>query len=154
MAAWPGLSLNCAACWGWRDVGRTTTPCAAYLVRHAFIVEMEGQVMKTPDPTKAESSAPNSANFTGTDNPRHLRTITVLLRRPVSRQELDTVAGASNSPELVAELRRRGLDVPCERINFIDRDGYPCRPGVYSLSNADRRKVRQWQTKQDIQRRG
>ena len=104
--------------------------------------------MKTPDTTKkAESSAPNSAKFTGTDNPRHLRAITVLIRRPVSRQELDSVAGASNSPELVAELRRRGLDVPCERINFIDRDGYPCRPGVYSLSPADRRKVYQWQAK-------
>ena len=103
--------------------------------------------MKTPDSTKAESSAPNSAKFTGTDNPRHLRAITVLSRRPVSRQELDSVAGASNSPELVAELRRRGLDVPCERINFIDRDGQPCRPGVYSFTAADRRKVYQWQTK-------
>jgi hypothetical protein len=110
--------------------------------------------MKTPDSTKAESSAPNSAKFTGTDNPRHLRAITVLMRRPVSRQELDSVAGASNSPELVAELRRRGLEVPCKRINFIDRDGYPCRPGVYSFNTTDRRKVYQWQTKQESQRRG
>ena len=111
-------------------------------------VSMEGRAMKTPDPTKkAESSAPNSAKFTGTDNPRHLRAITVLIRRPVSRQELDSVAGASNSPELVAELRRRGLDVPCDRIHFIDRDGKDCRPGVYRLSDADRRKVHQWQAR-------
>ena len=39
--------------------------------------------MKTPDPTNAESSAPNSAKFTGTDNPRHLRAIDALLRRPI-----------------------------------------------------------------------
>jgi hypothetical protein len=103
--------------------------------------------MKTPDPTKAESSAPSKRKFTGTDNPRHLRAITALLRRPVSRQELDSVAGASNSPELVAELRRRGLDAPCERINFIDRDGYKCRPGVYSFTNADRRMVYAWMAK-------
>lgn len=102
--------------------------------------------MRTPDSTKAESSAPNRPKFTGTDNPRHLRAITALMRRPISRQELDSVAGASNSPELVAELRRRGLEVPCERIRFIDRDGCPCRPGMYSFTASDRRKFYQWQT--------
>lgn len=100
--------------------------------------------MKTPDPTKAESSAPNSAKFTGTDNPRHLRAIDALLRRPIPREALDRIAGASNSPELIAELRRRGLEVPCERISFTDRDGKECRPGVYSLTKADRRKIYQW----------
>lgn len=102
--------------------------------------------MKTPEPSYENPSAPNSAKFTGTDNPRHLRAIAVLMRRTVSRVELDTVAGAANSPELVAELRRRGLDVPCERISFIDRDGKSCRPGVYRFSDSDRRKVRQWMT--------
>lgn len=105
--------------------------------------------MNTPDPTKAESSAPNKRNFTGTDNPRQLRALAVLLRRPVSREELDHIAGCSNGPELVAELRRRGLDVPCERIRFIDRDGFTCRPGVYSLTIADRRKVHAWLAKRE-----
>ena len=103
--------------------------------------------MKTPRPAKAEQSAPNKRDFTGTDNPRHLRALTVLLRRPVPREQLDSLAGASNSPELVAELRRRGLEVPCERIRFIDRDGFTCRPGVYSLTTADRRMVYAWQAK-------
>ena len=57
------------------------------------------------------------------------------------RESLDREAGCSNSPELVAELRRCGLDVPCERISFIDRDGRKCRPGVYSLTASDRRKI-------------
>ena len=103
--------------------------------------------MKTPRPAKAEQSAPNKRNFTGTDNPRQLRALAVLLRRPVSREELDHIARCSNGPELVAELRRRGLDVPCERIRFIDRDSFACRPGVYSLTLADRRKVFAWMAK-------
>ena len=103
--------------------------------------------MKTPDPTKAESSVPSKRKFSGTDNPRQLRALTVLLRRPVPREQLDSLAGASNSPELVAELRRRGLEVPCERIRFIDRDGYICRPGVYSLTIADRRMIYAWMAK-------
>ena len=100
--------------------------------------------MKAPDPTKAESSAPNRPKFTGTDNPRHLRVIQALLTRPLPREQLDSVAGASNGPELVAELRRRGLDAPCERIRFIDRDGKVCRPGVYSMTLTDRRRVYAW----------
>lgn len=120
---------------------------------------LEGRKLKTPATTTAMTSAPYSANstgsvptatarkFTGTDNPRHLRAIHALLRRPVSRQELDSVAGAANSPELVAELRRRGLDAPCERISFIDCDGNPCRPGVYSFTIGDRRAVYAWLAK-------
>lgn len=110
---------------------------------------------KTPTPSTADGAFQNHqpadfikpARFTGTDNPRHLRAIAALLARPLTRENLDSVAGASNSPDMVAELRRRGLDVPCERIHFIDRDGRDCRPGVYHLSAADRRKVHQWQAK-------
>ncbi len=82
--------------------------------------------------------------FTGTDNPRHLRAIAALLRRPMPRESLDHEAGCSNAPELMAELRRRGLEAPCQRLRFIDRDGIICRPGVYSLTTADRRKVYAW----------
>lgn len=85
-----------------------------------------------------------SARFTGTDNPRHLRAIAALLRRPMPREALDSAAGTSNGPELVAELRRRGLEVPCERISFIDRDGRICRPGVYSFTERDRRRLFRW----------
>ena len=100
--------------------------------------------MKTPTATTVTMSAPSKRKFSGTDNPRHLRAITAMLRRPISRKELDSVAGASNSPELVAELRRRGLDAPCERISFIDRDGFKCRPGVYSFTTGDRRAIYAW----------
>lgn len=82
--------------------------------------------------------------FQGTDNPRHLRALQALLRRPVPRETLDKIAGCSNGPELVAELRRRGLDVPCTRISFIDRDGKKCSPGVYQLTQTDRQRIYRW----------
>ena len=80
--------------------------------------------MKTPQLPEGNQSAPSKRNFTGTDNPRHLRAIQAILTRPRRREDVDAIAGCSNAPELVAELRRRGLEVPCERIKFIDRDGY------------------------------
>ena len=99
--------------------------------------------MKNARPQTTEASALDKRNFT-TDNPRHLRAIAALLRRPMPRESLDHAAGCSNGPELVAELRRRGLDAPCERIKFIDRDGTPCRPGVYHLTDSDRKKINRW----------
>lgn len=106
--------------------------------------------MKTPRSTKAEQSAPSTREFIGTDNPRHLRALAVLMRRPVPREQLDSIAGCSNGPELIAELRRRGLGddhLPCERIRFVDRDGCICRPGVYSLTAKGRRMVYAWMAK-------
>ena len=107
-------------------------------------------------PPKGNPSAPNSAKFNGTDNPRHLRAIVVLLRRPLAREDLDSIAGCSNGPALVAALRDKGLALPCDRIEFIDRDGRPCKPGVYSLTSTDRRLLLQWMARQNRQggRRG
>lgn len=100
--------------------------------------------MKTPDTTKAVSSAPNRPKFTGTDNPRHLRAIHALMVSPQPRESIDSRAGCSNGPELVAELRRRGLDVPCEKTPCIDRDGFEVKRGIYYLTARDRRRVRAW----------
>lgn len=85
-----------------------------------------------------------ASKFSGTDNPRHLRVIAALMTRSQKREHIDRIAGASNGPELIAELRRRGLDAPCSRVPAIDRDGYPIRFGVYDFTDEDRRKVRAW----------
>lgn len=105
--------------------------------------------MKTPDLPEGKPSAPEQANstiskFAGTDNPRHLRAIHALLTRPMPREHLDRAAGCSNAPELVAELRRRGLELPCERVPDTDRDGRPVKRGVYHLITSDRKKVIRW----------
>lgn len=110
---------------------------------------------KNARPNELETSAPSKAKFTGTDNPRHLRAIAALLRRPMPRESLDKEAGCANGPELVAELRRRGLAIPCERIDFEDRDGNLCRPGVYSFTISDRSKVYRWMaTRPQVRRNG
>ena len=105
--------------------------------------------MKNARPQTAEASALDTRKyitsaFTGTSNPRHLRVIHAALRRSLPREQVDREAGCSNGPELVAELRRRGLEFPCVRIDALDRDGLPCRPGVYCLTPSDRRKINKW----------
>lgn len=67
---------------------------------------------------------------------RTLRALAALLHRPMPRESIDSLAGCSNGPELVAELCRRGLEVPCERVSFIEHDGQKCYPGVCSLTTA------------------
>lgn len=93
-----------------------------------------------------EDSTPKTpAKFTGTDNPRHLRVIHWLLIGPRKREEIDRIAGSSNGPELIAELRRRGLSTPCQRTPGIDRDGCPIKFGVYHLTDTDRGRLTVWQ---------
>ena len=86
--------------------------------------------------------------FLGTVNPRYLRVIDGLMERPRMREELDRIAGCSNGPELVAELRRLGLDVQCLKMTRTDRDGKPCRPGLYILTDTGRRQIEAWRAGQ------
>jgi len=105
---------------------------------------MKNAPIQTANESAGDTANYNTSKFTGTDNPRHLRAIHALLTRPQRRKHLDDIAGCSNTPELIAELRRRGLDVPCDRVPDFDRDGKPIRRGVYHLLNSDRRKLNAW----------
>jgi hypothetical protein len=87
--------------------------------------------------------------FKGTDNPRHLRVIQALLTRPRTREQIDAIAGASNGPELIAELRRRGLACPCERVPVLDKDGLEVKRGIYYLLPMDRRLIFAWIKRRD-----
>ena len=107
--------------------------------------------MKRARPIKDKASAPGTrasivapTRFLGTANPRYLRVIHALLRRPMPREQLDQVAGCSNGPELVAELRRLGLEVPCTRTKKKDRDLFDCWPGVYHVTQRDRTSIARW----------
>lgn len=103
--------------------------------------QAEPDLFKTAEPAEHSTS---TARFSGTENPRHLRVIHSLMIRPRKREEIDRIAGASNGPELVAELRRRGLRTRCRRTPGIDRDGYPVKFGVYEFDDDDRRAVNAW----------
>lgn len=106
--------------------------------------------MKNARPSNAKTSAREQGNskatasFLGTANLRHLRVLQAVTVRPIPREHLDQVAGCSNGPELVAELRRRGLEMPCTRTKKKDRDLFDCWPGVYHLTPKDRLKLNAW----------
>lgn len=101
--------------------------------------------------THAHDSTAQPAKFHGTDNPRELRALAFLLRRPsVSREAFDREVGCSNGPDLILRLREYGLGkahLPCTRIEVIDRDGCKARPGIYWLTPQGRRAVLQWLAK-------
>ncbi|MDO9278284.1 MAG: hypothetical protein Q7U05_06945 [Polaromonas sp.] len=83
-------------------------------------------------------------NFTVTR--RQIKLLAALQLRPTPREALDAATGASNSPSLVMKLRRKGLEIPCERLRVIDAHGQLCRPGIYSLSTTDKIKLHFWRT--------
>ena len=96
-------------------------------------------------PRNAELSArKNSANATTCKpfTPRQERVIHALqdTRGWIARESIDRIAGASNGPEVIRQLRHR-LGYGCietERINVIDRDGFPTQPGRYRLTDEGR----------------
>ncbi|WP_080681335.1 MULTISPECIES: hypothetical protein [Burkholderia] len=102
--------------------------------------------MKNAQPTKSQLSAKEQCDFTGTRSPRHLRALRALLASPagLAREELDRVAGCSNGPALVADLRAKGLEAPCFMRTVHDRDGKEVEAGVYVLTERDRNKVGRW----------
>lgn len=102
--------------------------------------------------TTALAGAPNGQPamqavpyFSGTTNPRHLRALEALDRGPVHREAIDLISGCSNGPEMVAELRRRGLEIPCRRVTLRDLDGLTTRGGRYYLTERDRDALVRWQ---------
>jgi hypothetical protein len=109
--------------------------------------------MKKPDRRQAKPGFEGAANtqrdFTGTDNPRHLRALAGLRRRPMPREELDSTAGCSNGPALVSDLRDMGLEIPCVKVPCLDRDGREVKRGIYHLNDTDRRKIASWLTRRD-----
>jgi len=60
-------------------------------------------------------------------SPRDQRAIGALMNGPIMRENLDAIVGCSNSPELVvAGLRRKGPEIPCERVErFVKNDSLP-----------------------------
>lgn len=80
-----------------------------------------------------------------TTNQREIRIICALAAAPKTREELDRIAGASNSPDAISSLRRAGLVIPCERNPGTDKDGETVYRGRYRFTDADRaRTVHIW----------
>ena len=79
-----------------------------------------------------------------------------LLTRARSREDIDRIAGASNGPAAIAELRALGLPkgncLPCERTPCFDRDGQEVQRGIYWLTPAGRRRVQAWMRQREARR--
>lgn len=93
------------------------------------------------------------ARFYGTNKPRHLRALDALLSgAKVSREDMDRITGASNSPHVISELRKLGLPdrvcLGCVRRAKEDRDGKTVRPGYFYLTAEGRRRVQLWLSEQ------
>ncbi|MEA1081977.1 hypothetical protein [Marinobacter qingdaonensis] len=75
-------------------------------------------------------------------SPRHVRLLQRLLAGPLPRLEADRVAGTTNGPEYVGQLRHDFLiQIKTQRIEVIDRDGFKTRPGVYHLKPESRERA-------------
>lgn len=77
-----------------------------------------------------------------TDNPREIRIICALACAPCTREYLDRIAGASNVPDAIAALRRKGLDIPACREPVVDRDREIVYRGRYRFTENDRERTR------------
>lgn len=99
-----------------------------------------------PNHTNAIESAQNSANSTRAIRftPRQERLLSALqlAKGWIWREDVDRIAGASNGPQIVSELRvgLLGYDgIEMEHVERTDRDGRPCRPGRYRLTEKGRK---------------
>lgn len=62
----------------------------------------------------------------------------------VFREDVDRIAGASNGPEIISQLRHQwGVGIDTERVERTDRDGKPCKPGKYLLTPQGRERASQ-----------
>jgi len=78
---------------------------------------------------------------------RMIRVVRALLRGPVTREDADRIAGCSNSPDLIADIRRLGLGrmhLVCTLFTVTDRDGKVRRPGRYSLTLEGHAMLTEW----------
>jgi len=102
MAVWPGLWLASAACWGLRNDRRHQYPAAARLVRFAvpLVHVLEGCQVKTPDTTKAASSAPGQGGqiIAPGGLPAKLNTVTAeVLARLLNHERLTSLDAVSEA---------------------------------------------------------
>ena len=97
--------------------------------------------MKTPAATEITTSALDTAKFTA----RQTRVLNALMPGSwITRESIDRIAGASNGPQVIAEIRRKvaghdGLDMV--RGDVLNCDGKPSKPGRYRINETGRARV-------------
>lgn len=70
---------------------------------------------------------------------REQRALKALIKGPVMREQLDSIAMVSNGPDVIYRLRHRaGLTIHTERLRVVDHDGQIVMAGRYSLDPVSR----------------
>lgn len=72
-------------------------------------------------------------------DPRRCRLLSGLMRSPITREEADRLAPASNAPQYIMELREAGVEIICNRRCFVDAEGFKRCPGTYHLTDEGRK---------------
>jgi hypothetical protein len=108
--------------------------------------EAAGTVIQAQSTSNQSSLHFTTTKFIGTTNPKRIRALHALTYRDwVSREDLDRLIGASNSPDAIMQLRRKyGLDIIMREVQAINRDGRHIWYGKYQLAYDDKVMVREW----------
>lgn len=62
-----------------------------------------------------------------------------------SRNEITARCGPTNVSDTVEKMKRKtGLEVPCQRLPVLDRDGKTVQAGFWWLTEDDRQAIRGW----------
>lgn len=73
---------------------------------------------------------------------RLIRLAAALAKGPVTREQADRIAPASNGPHYVGVLRRKlDIDLDCDRVPFTTKDGEPSWYGRYTPTREERAKL-------------
>lgn len=73
---------------------------------------------------------------------RLIRLAAALAKGPVTREQADRIAPASNGPHFIGELRRKlEIDLDCDRVPFTTKDGEPSWYGRYTPTREERAKL-------------
>ena len=101
----------------------------------------KGNGLDAPHDQPAKTHTKDTAKFTA----RQTRVLNALMPGDwIARESIDRIAGASNGPQVIAEIRRKvtgydGLDMV--RDDVFDRDGKPSKPGRYRMNELGRTRV-------------
>lgn len=73
---------------------------------------------------------------------RLIRLAAALAKGPVTREQADRIAPASNGPHFIGVLRRKlEIDLDCDRVPFTTKDGEPSWYGRYTPTREERAKL-------------
>ncbi|MCG7578452.1 MULTISPECIES: stage VI sporulation protein F [unclassified Halomonas] len=73
---------------------------------------------------------------------RLIRLAAALAKGPVTREQADRIAPASNGPHFIGVLRRKlEIDLDCDRVPFTTKDGEPSWYGRYTPTPEERAKL-------------